>query len=90
MTCALAFGMAAGATTPAAAECIVAAPFDTAENIRLTPNGRIINRLRNGRVVQVSHTNHDSQGRPWHYVEGEYQGQWRLWGYIFGESLRCF
>ena len=87
---ALALAIGTGAATPAIAECIVLAPYDSAENIRLSPNGRVINRLRNGRVVHVEHTRYDYQGRPWAYVEGAYQGRWRRWGYIFTESLRCF
>lgn len=83
-----ALGLSAG--TAAAQECAVWAPYDSAENIRISPNGRIINRLRNGRIVYVDHTRQDSRGRPWAYVEGEYQGRWRRWGYIFTESLRCF
>ena len=76
--------------TFAHAACMVTAPYDTAENIRLSPNGPIVNRLRNGRVVYVSHTRNDQRGRPWVYVEGEYQGVWRRWGYIWAGSLTCF
>ena len=83
-------GLTAGTADAQVYQCMVMAPGDTAENIRLTPNGKVINRLRNGREVIVSHTQPDARGRPWAYVEGEYQGRWRRWGYIFTESLQCW
>lgn len=54
--------------------CIVYDPTEDAVNVRASPNGKIINRLRNGRVVQVNYYRNDTLGRPWAWVEGDYNG----------------
>jgi hypothetical protein len=70
-------------------ECIVADRTDSAVNVRSSPNGRIINRLRNGRKIVITDTVFDYRGRPWVYAEGEYNGEWRKWGLIFKAELDC-
>jgi hypothetical protein len=71
------------------ASCRVNDPDDPTLNVRSYPNGPIINRLRNGRVVHIKQTIYDKKGRPWVWVEGRYKGKWRKWGYVFRESLYC-
>ena len=75
--------------TAADAACFVNSRTSSAENIRLSPAGAIVNRLRNGRIVFPVLVRNDPRGRPWVYIEGEYQGVWRRWGYIWAGSLTC-
>lgn len=70
-------------------KCVVWDQNDTGANVRATPNGAVINRLRNRRVVFAMHYRNDYQGRPWAYVSGYYQGVWRNWGWIYMDLLRC-
>ena len=69
--------------------CMVFDPADTGVNVRLTPNGVLINRLRNGRAVVINEIGYDTQRRPWARVSGYYQGQWRRWGWVFTDLVRC-
>ena len=71
------------------AQCVVSDAEDTAVNVRSSPNGKVINRLKNGRAVSVTFTATDSQERPWHFVEGWHNGRHRKWGYVFGELVDC-
>ncbi len=70
-------------------QCMVYDPADSGVNVRATPNGRKINRLRNGRIVFADNYDNDSQGRPWAYVSGDFQGVWRNWGWMYFDLLRC-
>lgn len=70
-------------------KCVVFDPHDSAANIRATPNGSVINRLRNYRIVYVQYYRNDRQGRPWAYVAGWYNRKWRNWGWIFNDIIRC-
>ena len=77
-------------TSPVQAEtCFIADPKDTALNVRATPNGEIINRLRNGREVEIERYQDDTKGRPWGYATGEYKGKHRKWGWVFMEAVNC-
>jgi len=69
--------------------CVMFDPADTGVNIRATPNGRLINRLRNGRRVTINEIGYDGKGRPWARVSGFYQGRWRYWGWAFMDLMRC-
>jgi hypothetical protein len=70
--------------------CKIMDPTDTALNIRDEPNGRVINRLKNGREVYIKQNRTDSKGRPWVLVTGSYDGEYRVWGWAFREFLVCF
>jgi len=72
-----------------AKSCVIADAQDTALNVRDAPNGRVINRLRNGRKVEISKFLNDSKGRPWGYANGKYKGNYRNWGWVFMASLDC-
>ena len=80
-------------TSPVKAQstsCTVLDRYDTSANVRATPNGQLINALRNGRSVNVERYGNDIQGRPWAYVSGWYKGEYRYWGWIIMDSLRCY
>lgn len=81
-----------GLSVPAVAQnkmCFVTDPTDSALNVRDSPNGRKINRLRNGRQVYIQEISHDSKGRPWAYIAGYYKGHWRNWGWVYRELISC-
>ena len=70
--------------------CKVTDPTGTPLNVRARPGGPIINRLRNGRMVEILETARDRRGRPWAYVGGYYRGNWREWGWVFREFISCY
>lgn len=70
--------------------CKVTDPTNTPLNIRDQPNGKIINKLRNDREVYITQTTYDSNERPWVYLEGYYQGEYRSWGWATREFVSCY
>ena len=70
--------------------CKVTDPTGTPLNIRDAPNGKIINKLRNDRQVYITDTIYDSRDRPWVYLEGYYQGEYRYWGWAIREFVSCY
>lgn len=70
-------------------KCKIYDSDDNGANIRSTPNGRKINKLRNGRTVYIQKVRNDSKDRPWAYVSGPYKGDWRNWGWVYMDLLRC-
>lgn len=89
----IAAGLVAGSAGAGMAQqgkrCFVTDPQDTGLNVRSEPNGRLINRLRNGREVFIQEIGYDARGRPWAYVAGYYEGQWRNWGWVYRELISC-
>lgn len=73
-----------------AQECQTYDPADTGVNVRASPNGILINRLRNWREVEILEIGNDDQGRPWARVGGYYRGRWRHWGWVYMDLLRCY
>lgn len=69
--------------------CVVADPVDPTLNVRATPNGELINRLRNGRKIKITEIRNDARGRPWGFAVGNYQGQFRNWGWVFLQNVDC-
>lgn len=72
-----------------AQECVIADPTDTSVNVRVTPNGKLFNSLRNGREVTITEIRNDAKGRPWGYAVGQYKGQFRKWGWVFMALVKC-
>lgn len=72
-----------------ARECVIADPTDTSLNVRATPNGTLVNSLRNGREVTITEIRNDAKGRPWGYAVGQYKGQFRNWGWVFMARVKC-
>lgn len=70
--------------------CQVTDPTGTPLNVRNSPNGRVINALRNGREVYILKTSYDSQGRTWVFVGGYYRGEYRVWGWVLREFISCY
>ncbi len=70
--------------------CQVTDPTDSPLNVRDHPNGQIINALRNGREVYILEIAYDNQNRPWAKVGGYYEGEYRIWGWVFREFISCY
>ncbi len=81
--------LAAPASAQSQKKCYVTDPTGTPLRVRSEPNGREINRLRNGREVYIQETGYDAKGRPWAYVAGYYKGNWRNWGWVYREFISC-
>ena len=75
--------------TALARSCLIADQSDTSLNVRDSPNGKVINRLRNGRQVEIGRTSNDGKRRPWGFATGQYQGKNRNWGWVFMEAINC-
>lgn len=84
--------LAAATALPAKAEtvCKVTDPTGTPLNVRDSPNGRKINALRNGREVYILEDGFDEKGKPWSRVAGYYNGDYRVWGWVFREFISCY
>ena len=85
------------ATIPARAQggdvaktCRVTDPTGTPLNARLQPNGKVINRLKNGRNVYVQSSSTDSEGKPWVLVAIKNQGNYKIMGYVLREFVTCY
>jgi Bacterial SH3 domain len=70
--------------------CKVTDPTGTPLNVRDRPNGKIINKLKNGRKVDILEISSDSKGRPWAKVGGDYNGQYKVWGWVIREFISCY
>lgn len=79
-------------TTVAHAEtvCKVMDPTGSPLNIRQSPNGKVVNKLKNGREVYITNLSYDNKNRPWAYIEGYYKGDYRYWGWAYREFLSCY
>jgi hypothetical protein len=81
------------AATPGAATaetlCHVADPQDQTVNVRKTPAGAVVGQLPNERVVRIDATKPDAQGRPWAEVSGSDRGDYKIWGWVIRDRLRC-
>ncbi|WP_204103671.1 MULTISPECIES: hypothetical protein [Spirulina sp. CCY15215] len=84
--------LAMGMSLPAKAEnvCEVTDPTGTPLNVRDSPNGRVVNALRNGREVYIIEIAYDRKNRPWAKIGGYYQGEYRIWGWVFREFISCY
>lgn len=81
--------------TPAFAQsvgrtCVVADPSGTPLNVRVTPNGRIVDELANGTWVYIDDIQRDN-GKAWAYVAESTAGG-RVGspiGWVFRDYLKC-
>lgn len=68
-----------------AQSCTVMDPTGSPLNIRQSPNGKIVGKLRNGTRVVVHDYDYDRKGRPWAYVTSN-----RGAGWVFREFIACY
>lgn len=81
--------IASGGSASAKEVCKVADPTGATLNVRDTPNGKVINALKNGRVIEILDSGSDAQKRSWVKVGGSYQGKYRVWGWVIYQSIKC-
>jgi TRAP-type C4-dicarboxylate transport system substrate-binding protein len=92
MTFVLAATAIAALSAPAGAaslNCRVADPTGTPLNIRMEPNGQVVNTAINGELIQVfsGEEKYDSRGRLWYYVANRWSSAPD--GYALAAYIRC-
>jgi hypothetical protein len=70
--------------------CRVTDPTGTPLNARLRPNGKVVNRIKNGRNVYVQSIDRDDEGKPWVLVAIKNQGNYKILGYVLREFISCY
>lgn len=70
--------------------CTVTDPTGTPLNARLRPNGKVLNRIRNGRSVYIQSFARDSEGKPWVLVAIRDRGNYKILGYVLREFISCY
>jgi uncharacterized protein YgiM (DUF1202 family) len=70
--------------------CKVTDPTDTPLNVRNRPNGKVINKLKNGKQVDIIAQDADNQGRTWVKIAGFHNGVYREWGWVIREFISCY
>ena len=70
--------------------CRVTDPTGTPLNARLQPNGKVVNRLKNGRTVYAQSISTDNEGKPWVLVAIKNQGSYKIMGYVLREFVSCY
>jgi hypothetical protein len=70
------------------AECYVADPTGTMLNVRSSPNGRVVTRLRNGTMVRIS-TTREVSGQSWAKISVRRNRRWVEIGWVFWNYLEC-
>ncbi|NJL63022.1 MAG: SH3 domain-containing protein [Methylacidiphilales bacterium] len=70
--------------------CKITDPTGTPLNVRSHPNGKIINRLQNGKNVDITEIGYDNRGRHWVKVAGYHNGKYREWGWVIREFVSCY
>ena len=83
-------GLPAQAQEISAKACQVADPTGTPLNARLQPNGKVVNRLKNGRTVYAQSSSTDNEGKPWVLVAIKNQGSYKIMGYVLREFVSCY
>ncbi|KAF0121121.1 MAG: SH3 domain-containing protein [Xanthobacteraceae bacterium] len=68
--------------------CRVMDPTGTPLNVRDSPNGVVIGRIRNGTLVTRVRSSEDERGRPWSYVVDRSSGE--PLGWVYREFIACF
>jgi hypothetical protein len=78
--------LAASTSAATATQCMVSDPTGTPLNIRETPDGEVIGRLRNGTFVTMVDTVQDRRGRRWAIVRAPGYGGTVS---VFREFISC-
>jgi uncharacterized protein YgiM (DUF1202 family) len=80
----------AGATAANAQRCKITDPTGTPLNVRASPNGRIVGKVRNGTVVYIEANASDRNGKAWARI-GTYRGRrYVILGWVFREFISCY
>jgi glutaredoxin len=90
LTCTTAFSTLLATPVKAAGACSVATRDKSNLSVYESPDEKsLINELRFGRKVDIKDSAKDSQGRAWVKVAGDYNGEYRQWGWVIRQYLEC-
>lgn len=78
------FAFVGSPVVSAQTQCLVADPTGTMLNVRSSPNGRIVARLRNGTAVQL-----ESGDETWAKIRIRRNGRWVILGWVYFQYLDC-
>lgn len=70
--------------------CKVIDPTGTPLNVRASPNGRVLRKIRNNTVVYVEEYSSDSNGRAWARISLPTKNGRRNLGWVFREFISCY
>ncbi len=70
--------------------CRVTDPTGTPLNVRLSPNGKVISKIRNQTVVYPQSINYDNTGKPWMLINVRQPGGDRTLGWVVREFVSCY
>jgi hypothetical protein len=70
--------------------CRVTDPTGTPLNVRSSPNGKIISKIRNQTVVHPQSISRDDTGKPWMLISVKQQGSDRSLGWVVREFISCY
>jgi hypothetical protein len=85
----LTFALAVDAKSQTA-RCKVTDPTGTPLNVRASPNGRILRKIKNNTVVYVEQYSTDSKGRPWAQISLPTSNGRKILGWVFREFISCY
>lgn len=75
-------------TSALAETCKVTDPTNTPLNARATPNGKIIGKLQNGRVIYISDIQYDKKGKAWAMAFDARTD--RYLGWVYRDYISCY
>ncbi len=70
--------------------CRVTDPTGTPLNVRLSPNGKVISKIRNQTVVYPQSINYDNTGKPWLLINVRQPSGDRRLGWVVREFISCY
>lgn len=78
--------LALASTSAFAETCKVTDPTGTPLNVRATPNGKIVSKIKNGTTVSIDDYAFDKKGRPWVYIFDKTGER----GWVYREFVSCY
>jgi hypothetical protein len=70
--------------------CRVSDPTGTLLNVRSSPNGQIVGKIKNGKNVYIQSVERDAKGKPWVLIAVKERGKLRELGFVLREFIGCF
>ncbi len=70
--------------------CKVTDPTGTPLNVRASPNGRILRKIKNNTVVYIESYSTDSKGRAWAQISLPTRNGRKILGWVFREFISCY
>lgn len=80
----------AGVQVAKAEQCKVTDPTGTPLNVRASPNGKILQTVKNGTIVYEEQTAFDSKNRAWVQISRSTRNGRKILGWVFREFISCY